>query len=109
MHTKKNNLLDAYHISFIVAITFARMPHRITWIDQRPRNETAAKATIVELSYLNAYDVVGLTYIVDMAIKSVVPHENWWYMGCSSCKRTAGRVGHEYSCPRCPSIAAELR
>lgn len=56
MHTKKK--LHAYHISFGVTISFGGMHRRITWVDQRPRNETATKATIAQLSHLDARDAV---------------------------------------------------
>lgn len=95
----------------IVALhnSFAGMPHEISWIAQRLINTPAAKTTMTNLSKLNAHDVVGLTYIVNVAIKSTVPHENWWHMSCTSCKRTIKQVGDEYICQRCPSKTVEPR
>ncbi|KAF0911259.1 hypothetical protein E2562_008018 [Oryza meyeriana var. granulata] len=52
---------------------------------------------------------MGNTYIVNIAIKGIIPSEAWWYIACEKCKRTATQDGSFHKCIKCGATQPETR
>ncbi|KAG8084329.1 hypothetical protein GUJ93_ZPchr0010g8304 [Zizania palustris] len=83
--------------------------HEITWFGQAPKKKQVLNATIHDIADLNPHDIMGNTYMVNIAIKRIIPGEPWWYMACDKCKRSASKDGTSYKCIRCGATQAEAR
>uniref|UniRef100_A0A0E0D5H2 DUF1618 domain-containing protein n=1 Tax=Oryza meridionalis TaxID=40149 RepID=A0A0E0D5H2_9ORYZ len=60
--------------------SLAAKPHEITWFGQPSTKKHACNATVPEIADLNPHDIMSNTYIVNIAIKEIIPGDAWWYI-----------------------------
>ncbi|XP_040381578.1 replication protein A 70 kDa DNA-binding subunit B-like isoform X5 [Oryza brachyantha] len=84
-------------------------PHGVTWFGQTVTKKQHSNVTVPDIAGLNPHDILGNTYVLNIAIKGIIPGDNWWYIACQKCKRTAAQEGSFYKCIKCGVTQPETR
>ncbi|KAM0845270.1 hypothetical protein ACQ4PT_056492 [Festuca glaucescens] len=87
----------------------AGVSDEVKWFGSSPARTRTVRVCVGDIWDLNPHETLGNAYDVDIAIKSLVPDEPWWYVGCQGCKKTIFKYGYGYKCSNCGGTVEEIR